>query len=240
MATAATPAIELSRLSVRLDGTTVLADLDVAIVAGKITGLLGPSGAGKTTLMRVIVGLQRPAHGRATIFGQPAGRPALRRQIGYVTQSLSVYPDLTVSENLRYFGAMVGATPAQIATTLQAVDLEPYARQLVKTLSGGQRARVSLAAALLGQPRLLVLDEPTVGLDPVLRQRLWQQFHELAASGTTLLISSHVMEEAERCQELLLLREGRLLATGTPAALKRQTASPTIEAAFLRLVEAAG
>jgi len=236
---AAAAVIDIRSLSVRLEGQTVLAGLSAAIAGGKITGLLGPSGAGKTTLMRVIVGLQRPAAGRVTLWGKAAGDPALRREVGYVTQSLSIYPDLTVSENLRYFGAMVGTGRARMARVIQDVDLEPYAKQLVKTLSGGQRARVSLAAALLGQPRLLILDEPTVGLDPVLRQRLWQQFRELAAAGTTLLISSHVMEEAERCQELLLLREGRVLATGTPAALKAQTHSQTIEAAFLHLVEAA-
>lgn len=231
-------AIEIEKLSVELGGETVLAEINLKIPAGRVIGLLGPSGAGKTTLMRAIVGVQQPASGSVTVLGKPAGSAKLRPLIGYVTQAPAVYTDLTVSENLRYFGAMVGARPPRQATVLSEVSLEPLNRRLVRDLSGGEQARVSLAVALLGKPRLLVLDEPTVGLDPVLRADLWQHFHRLARDGTSLLISSHVMDEANRCDSLILLRDGRVLATGTPELLQKETRSEDIETAFLRLVKA--
>ena len=202
-----------------------------------MTGLLGPSGCGKTTLIRSIVGVQKVAGGTVRVLGEPAGTPALRRRVAYVTQSPSVYADLTVAENLRYFARVLGAPTGAIARALTAVDLTDAEDQLVGTLSGGQRSRVSLAAALLGRPDVLILDEPTVGLDPVLRRDLWDVFHRLAADGATLLVSSHVMDEAARCDRLLLMREGRILADTTPADLRERTGEQEMEAAFLRLVE---
>ncbi len=202
-----------------------------------MTGLLGPSGCGKTTLIRSIVGVQKVAGGTVRVLGEPAGTPALRRRVAYVTQSPSVYADLTVAENLRYFARVLGAPAGAIARALTAVDLTDAEHQIVGTLSGGQRSRVSLAAALLGRPDVLILDEPTVGLDPVLRRDLWDLFHRLADDGATLLVSSHVMDEAARCDRLLLMREGRILADTTPAELRERTGEQEMEAAFLRLVE---
>jgi ABC-2 type transport system ATP-binding protein len=233
------PAIAVRGLRVRRGGREVLRDLEFGVRRGAVTGLVGPSGCGKTTLMRAIVGLQRIASGSVTVLGAPAGTPSLRRRIGYVTQAPAVYPDLTVAENLRFFASVVGTPAADVPRVIDEVRLGPLAGQVVRDLSGGEQARVSLATALLGRPDLLVLDEPTVGLDPVLRRDLWDGFGALAARGTTLLISSHVMDEASRCSELLLLREGRLLAAGSPEALLERTASGDLEAAFLALVEEA-
>lgn len=232
-------AIRLDDVRVRLGGAAVLQGITARVPAGKITGLLGPSGAGKTTLMRVIVGRQRVHGGAAEVLGRPAGSADLRGRIGYMTQSASVYPDLTARENMYYFAAMLGRSRQDANDALAQVDLSPQARQLTRTLSGGQRSRVSLAVALLGHPSLLVLDEPTVGVDPVLRQRLWEIFRGLAAAGTTLLVSSHVMDEASRCDELLLVRDGALLASGTPERLCERTGTASVEETFLKLVGAA-
>jgi ABC-2 type transport system ATP-binding protein len=220
--------------------TRALDGVSLAVVPGEVTGLLGPSGSGKTTLMRAIVGVQLLAGGEVTVLGRPAGSPELRSQIGYMTQAPSIYADLTVSENLRYFARVLDATETAVDRAVAAVDLGPHAGQVVSTLSGGERARVSLATALLSEPRLLVLDEPTVGLDPVLRHSLWQAFHALAGSGTTVLVSTHVMDEAERCDRLVLLRDGRVLATGSPAELRATTGAGDLDGAFLSLVERGG
>lgn len=214
---------------------------------GRITGLLGPSGCGKSTLMRSVVGTQAHVTGTLEVLGSPAGHPALRSRIGYVTQAPSVYDDLTVRQNLDYFAAVLDPGRAAgdrrhetVTRAIADVDLTSRATALAGNLSGGQRSRVSLAVALLGSPELLVLDEPTVGLDPVLRRDLWNLFHDIAATrGATLLVSSHVMDEAERCHDLLLMREGRILAQGTPAALRTRTNADTVEEGFLRLVDAA-
>jgi ABC-2 type transport system ATP-binding protein len=213
--------------------------LSCEVAPGTVTGLLGPSGSGKTTLMRSIVGVQLVESGEVTVGGLPAGSPALRRRIGYVTQAPSVYADLTVRENLRYFARILGAPDARIEETIQTVALGGQAGQVVHTLSGGERSRVSLATALLGRPDVLVLDEPTVGLDPVLRRDLWQTFHRLAEDGTTLLVSSHVLDEASRCDQLLLVRDGRIVFTGTPDELLQSTGADNLEAAFLAIAEAA-
>jgi ABC-2 type transport system ATP-binding protein len=216
-------------------GVRALAGVSFAITPGKITGLIGPSGSGKTTLMRAIIGAQELTGGSLEVLGLPAGSRQLRSKIGYVTQSPAVYDDLTTRQNLQYFAAVLGVPKADVDRVLKQVDLIPQASQLTGSMSGGQRARVSLAIALLGSPELLVLDEPTVGLDPVLRERLWGLFDSLAAEGRTLIISSHVMDEAERCPELLLLRAGKVLSHGTHSNLLQNTGTRTIQAAFLQL-----
>ena len=230
-------AVEVKDLVVVRGRRTVLPGLSATVGAGSVTGLLGPSGCGKTTLLRAIVGTQRIRSGTVTVLGLSAGCKELRSRVGYVTQAPSVYLDLRVRENLAYFAALVGATTADIDRTLRDVGLADRGGDPVGQLSGGQRARVSLAVALLSRPEVLVLDEPTVGLDPVLRRDLWAMFGELAAAGTTLLISSHVMDEAARCQRLLLMREGRLLADASPDELCARMGAPDVEAAFLALVE---
>ena len=228
--------VSMKKVRVAIDGAVVLRDVSVDIPRGRIIGLLGPSGAGKTTLMRVIVGRQHVMSGMVHVLGKRAGSAPLRGRIGYMPQSAAVYPDLTVRENLNYFAHMLGVGRKDILARLKQVDLLPQANQLVATLSGGQRSRVSLAIALLGQPDLLILDEPTVGVDPVLRQKLWDIFRRVAATGVTLIISSHVMDEANRCDDLLLIRHGKILAHGAPIELCRQTRTRTVEGAFLALV----
>jgi ABC-2 type transport system ATP-binding protein len=230
-------AIAIEALDVRRGGKAVIRGLSAELPAGEVTGLLGPSGCGKTTLIRSIVGVQKVAGGTVRVLGVPAGAKALRSRVAYVTQAPSVYTDLTVRENLHYFARVLGAPGAEVGRALTAVDLEDADHQLVGTLSGGQRSRVSLAAALLGRPELLVLDEPTVGLDPVLRRDLWALFHRLADDGATLLVSSHVMDEAVRCDRLLLMRDGELLAQTTPGELRERTGEDDMEAAFLHLIE---
>jgi ABC-2 type transport system ATP-binding protein len=229
--------IEISGLRVDRGGATVLHDLTVEVEGAVVTGLLGPSGSGKSTLMRAVVGVQVVAAGEVRVLGLPAGTPELRRRVGYVTQAPSVYGDLSVRENLVYFARVLGAARARVDEVIERVGLVGTADRLVGRLSGGQIARVSLATALLGEPEVLVLDEPTVGLDPVLRRDLWDFFHELALGGTTLLVSSHVMDEAARCERLLLLREGGVLADLTPEELLARTGAPDLDAAFLRLIE---
>ena len=229
--------IEIRGLRVDRGGATVLHDLTLGIEGGVVTGLLGPSGSGKSTLMRAIVGVQVVVAGNVNVLGLPAGTPALRSRVGYVTQSPSVYGDLSVRENLTYFARVLGVARIRVDEVIARVGLADMAAHLVGRLSGGQKARVSLATALLGEPEVLVLDEPTVGLDPVLRRDLWDFFHELADGGTTLLVSSHVMDEAARCDRLLLLREGLILADLAPDELLRRTGAADLDAAFLRLVE---
>jgi len=216
---------------------TILKNVSFTITPGKITGLIGPSGSGKTTLMRALVGVQQVSRGHIQIMGLPAGHKNLRSKIGYVTQNAAVYDDLTVAQNLRYFAALTSASRGQIEETIEKVQLGDQRNQLVNSLSGGQRARVSLAAALLGDSELLVMDEPTVGLDPVLREELWGLFAELAKSGKTLLVSSHVMDEAERCRDLLLLRDGQLLWNDSKDKLLAHTGTSSVQAAFLGMIK---
>jgi ABC-2 type transport system ATP-binding protein len=230
-------AVEVRDLVVVRGRRTVLHAISTTIPAGRVTGLLGPSGSGKSTLMRAIVGVQRVRSGRITVLGQPAGVPALRHRVGYLTQAPSVYADLTVRENARYFASLYpGVTNRDADQAIRDVGLGEAAGQLVRTLSGGQHSRASLACALLGSPRLLILDEPTVGQDPVLRDELWQRFHALAAAGTTLVVSSHVMDEAGRCDRLVLIREGRVIADDAPAAIRASAGTDDLEEAFLRLI----
>jgi len=215
---------------------TALDDVTVHIAPGTVTGILGPSGCGKTTLIRSIVGTQIITSGSVTVLGRPAGSADLRHRVGYVTQDPTIYPDLRVIDNVRYFASLYGTGAKAADESVVDVGLDDHRTALCSNLSGGQRTRVSLACALVSHPDLLVLDEPTVGLDPVLRVDLWQQFDRLATRGTTLLISSHVMDEADHCADLLLLREGRLLAHTTPAALREDTGCQSLEEAFLSVI----
>lgn len=236
-ATVSGPAVTASSLTIARGRKTIVRGLDFSVQQGCITGLLGPSGSGKTTLMRAIVGAQRISGGSLVVLGRAAGDPWLRSNVGYVSQSPSVYPDLSVEANVRYFGAMNQATPADVAEALASVGMDTLSRARTGDLSGGQLNRVSLACALVARPRLLVLDEPTVGLDPVLRADLWHRFSMMAEAGTTLLVSSHVMEEASHCSLLLLLRDGQLLAKLSPAELAIRGGSDDLEMAFLRVIK---
>lgn len=230
-------AVSVRELQVTRGQTEVFTGLTIDIPPGQITGLLGPSGCGKTTLMRAIVGVQKVTGGRVTVLDEPAGSAKLRRRVAYATQAASVYPDLSVRQNLEYFARLIGAVRSEADRVIEQVGLGPQAKQAVDSLSGGQRNRVSLAAALLGSPELVVLDEPTVGLDPLLRAELWDIFRGIADNGATLIVSSHVMDEALRCDRLLLMRSGRIIADTTPASLLADTGAKDPDAAFLALIE---
>ncbi|MGH3638697.1 MAG: ABC transporter ATP-binding protein [Mycobacterium sp.] len=236
MSDGAVPAVSITHLTVVRGRRTALEDVTVHISPGTITGVLGPSGCGKTTLIRSIVGTQIIASGTVTVLGRPAGSADLRHRVGYVTQDPTIYQDLRVIDNVRYFASLYGSEAKAADEAIAGVGLDDHRTALCGNLSGGQRTRVSLACALVAHPELLVLDEPTVGLDPVLRVDLWEQFHHLARRGTTLLVSSHVMDEADRCGDLLLLREGRLLAHTTPTKLREDTGCQSLEEAFLSII----
>lgn len=232
-----TPAVEIENLRVIRGDRLAVDDVTVAIAPGTITGLLGPSGCGKTTLMRSIVGTQIVDSGTVSVLGKPAGSADLRHRVGFVTQTPTIYDDIRVIENVRYFAALYGTGPDSADDAVTAVGLTDHRTALGANLSGGQRTRVSLACALVSHPDLLVLDEPTVGLDPVLRVELWAHFQSLASRGTTLLVSSHVMDEADHCGELLLMREGRVLAHTTPSQLREDTGCQSLEEAFLSVIK---
>lgn len=234
------PAVRLTELTVQRGRNTILEGLTLDIKAGQVTGLLGPSGSGKTTLLRSIVGAQARVRGTATVLGLPAGSRELRHRVAYATQAASVYDDLTVQQNLKFFARALGAAKGDVDRVISLVGLEKQSRHRVESLSGGQRNRVSLAVALLGNPEVIVLDEPTVGLDPVLRAELWDLFNELAAGGAALLVSSHVMDEALRCDRLLLLRDGGVIADTTPEQLLEKTGAADPETAFLAVIKAGG
>lgn len=238
--TSAEPAIHLEDVRVTRGRNRVLDGFDLDIAAGRVTGLFGPSGCGKTTLMRAIVGSQQNVVGDVRVLGLPAGSSALRSQVGYVTQAPSVYTDLTARENLAYFARVVGAPRSRVQEVITMVGLSEDADRPAASLSGGQRARVSLGVALLGSPRLLVLDEPTVGLDPVIRRELWEEFHRLAGAGVTLLVSSHVMDEARECDDLILMRDGHIVSQTTPEQLLAVTGARDPSEAFLRIIEREG
>ncbi|AIH60356.1 ABC transporter ATP-binding protein [Mycobacterium tuberculosis] len=232
----ADPAVIIDQLRVIRGKRLALQDVSVRVACGTITGLLGPSGSGKTTLIRCIVGSQIIASGSVSVLGQPAGSAELRHRVGYMPQDPTIYNDLRVIDNIRYFAELCGVDRQAADEVIEAVDLRDHRTARCANLPGGQRARVSLACALVGRPDLLVLDEPTIGLDPVLRVELWDRFTALARRGTTLLVSSHVMDEADRCGDLLLLRQGQLLAHTTPHRLRKETGCTSLEEAFLSIV----
>lgn len=234
------PAIAVRGLRIQRGGRVVLPAIDLEIAAGRVTGLVGPSGSGKSTLMRAIVGVQEKVDGTIEVLGEAAGSPSLRSRVGYVTQAPSVYADLSVAENMRYFAAIARAGSDRVDEVVGTVGLEGFEHRITGSLSGGQRSRVSLASALLGDPDVLVLDEPTVGLDPVIRAELWHTFHALADEGTTLLVSSHVMDEAGECDRLLLMRDGRVLRDTTPSGLREESGEQDLQRAFLAVIEADG
>jgi ABC-2 type transport system ATP-binding protein len=229
-------AVDISHLRVIRGKRPALHDFSVRIARGSITGLLGPSGCGKTTLMRSIVGTQIVTSGTVTVLGQPAGSSALRHRVGYMPQDPTIYSDLRIIDNVRYLAALYGFDNHAADVAIDRVGLTDHRTAFCGNLSGGQRTRVSLACALVCQPELLVLDEPTVGLDPVLRVDLWEQFTDLARGGTTLLVSSHVMDEADHCGDLLLMREGHLVAHTTPTRLREDTGCTSLEDAFLSII----
>jgi ABC-2 type transport system ATP-binding protein len=233
-------AIAVEHLHVVRGSKTVLHDFGLVVQTGRLTGLLGPSGSGKSTLLRSIVGVQRIESGSVLVLGIPAGAPELRRRVAYTTQAPAVYGDLTVRENLRYFARLLRLGKRELDEALQAVRLGDDADAVVSRLSGGQQARASLATALLGAPEVLVLDEPTVGLDPLLRRDLWQLFRSLAAGGRTLLVSSHVMDEAASCDDLVLIREGEIVAQAPPEAIRERARTTDLGEAFIRLIEERG
>ena len=230
------PVIVIDHLRVIRGKRPAIHDLSVQIARGTITGLLGPSGCGKTTLMRSIVGTQILTAGSVTVLGQPAGSAPLRRRVGYMPQDVTIYDDLRIVDNVRYFASLYGMGASDADQAVSTVGLDDHRTALCGNLSGGQRTRVSLACALVAAPDLLVLDEPTIGLDPVLRVDLWEQFHQLARRGTTLLVSSHVMDEADHCGDLLLMREGHLLAHSSPTKLREDTGCQSLEEAFLSVI----
>lgn len=233
-------AIQATGVHKRFGATAALAGLDLEVRTGEIYGLLGPNGSGKTTLIRCLAGLLRADSGSLTVLGRSPRETVAAGRVGYMTQAAALYGDLSVAENLAFFARLQGVADAgtRIDEALATVDLLGRKRSIVSALSGGMRTRVSLAAALLHRPDLLLLDEPTVGVDPVQRQEFWVHFRALAASGVTILISSHVMDEAGRCDRLGLIRAGRLLASGTADELTRRAGAADLEAAFLALAGA--
>jgi ABC-2 type transport system ATP-binding protein len=213
----------------------VLRDVSFEIAEGRIVGLLGPSGAGKSTIMRAIVGVQANVSGAIAVLGERPGASSLLTSVAYSTQQSSVFDDLSVAQNLAFSARILNVPKHRVADVIAHVGLTDVASKRAADLSGGQRSRVSLAIALLGSPRIIVLDEPTVGLDPVLRAELWGLFRALADAGTTLLVSSHVMDEAERCDDIMFVRDGAVIAFDTLPNILSTTATDSAEGAFLEL-----
>jgi ABC-2 type transport system ATP-binding protein len=230
-------AVEVDRVAKRFGKTVALDRANLKVRRGEVYGLLGPNGAGKTTLIRSLVGLVAPEEGTVTVLGRRMPQLEVLAHVGYMTQQAALYPDLSAEENVHFFGAINGRVDG-VRDALEFVELWDRRKSVVGTLSGGMRTRCSLACALVHKPELLLLDEPTVGVDPQLRIQLWDRFRKMAAAGTSILVSSHVMDEAERCDRLGLIRFGRLLAEGTVAELKAKAGVERLEDAFLKLSEA--
>ena len=227
-------AVDIEGVKKRFGELHALDGVNLRVRPGEIYGLLGPNGAGKTTLIRSIVGLVAPDAGTVTVLGRRMPDVDVLRNIGYMTQQAALYPGLSVEENVEFFAAINGAEGG-VDEALKMVELDQRRKSVVATLSGGMRQRCSLACALVHKPKLLLLYEPTVGVDPQLRVQFWEDFRKMAADGTTIVVSSHVMDEAERCQRLGLIQFGRLLAEGTPNEVRAQAGTNNLEEAFLRL-----
>jgi ABC-2 type transport system ATP-binding protein len=232
---AETPAVVMRDARIVRGGVEIVPSLTLEIPAGSVFGMVGPSGSGKTTIMRTILGLTRLAGGSATVLGLPAGDAALRSRIGYMPQGSGVYPDLSGRENLQFYASIYRAPGRRIDEVLDLMDLVRIADRPLSTYSGGEVQRVGLAMALMHQPELLVLDEPTVGLDPRIRRTLWDQFRAWADDGTTLIVSTHVMDEAERCHQIAFINNGQLVTAGTPDELRLRTGRSDLESAVLAL-----
>ena len=227
-------AVEVDSITKRFGDIKALNGVSLQVRRGEIYGLLGPNGAGKTTLIRCIVGLVEPGSGSVTVLGKKLPNLDVLRGVGYMTQAAALYPGLSVEENLKFFAAIYGVEGG-VKDALEFVDLYDRRGSVVSSLSGGMRQRCSLACALVHRPQLLLLDEPTVGVDPQLRVQFWEQFRRMAADGTTIIVSSHVMDEAERCQRLGLIQYGRVLAEGSPPEIRAKAGTQNLEEAFLRL-----
>ncbi len=233
------PVVKTERLTKRFGDITAVEELDLAIETGEVYGLLGPNGAGKTTAIKILVGLWHPTSGQATVLGGPPGDPGIARRIGYMPQELALYDTLTVRENLELFGNLyemeAPVLGERIGEVLRFVNLEERRDSLIHTLSGGMRHRVSLAVALLHEPELLFLDEPTVGVDPELRAGFWENFGRLKDTGKTVIITTHYMDEAKHCDRIGLLQRGRMIAEGPPRDVVERAGAQDLEDAFLRL-----
>jgi len=232
-----TYSVDVDGVVKRFGKQLALDGVSLQIRRGEVYGLLGPNGAGKTTLIRSLVGLVAPEAGTVTVLGRRMPQLEVLAHVGYMTQQAALYPDLSAEENVHFFGAIYGRVDG-IREALEFVDLWDRRNSVVSTLSGGMRTRCSLACALVHKPDLLLLDEPTVGVDPQLRVQLWDRFRKMAAGGTTIVVSSHVMDEAERCDRLGLIRFGKLLAEGSVAEVKAKAGVERLEDAFLKLSEA--
>lgn len=236
----AAPAIEAIGVVRSFGPVRALDGLDLAVRTGEILGLVGPNGAGKTTFIRSVAGLLRPNAGELRVLGEHPGRE-VAQSIGYMTQSAALYEDLPVGDNLAFFGRLFGLSKEEVgersARVLEVVELTDKERTPVRDLSGGMRQLTNLACAMVHGPRLLLLDEPTVGIDPVLRLRLWEHFRDLNADGTTILVTTHVMDEAERCHRVAMIAAGRTIAVDTPGELLRRAGVGSIEEAYLVLRE---
>ena len=230
-------ALVIDYLKVTRGSRRVLKGVSISLEKGSITGLLGPSGSGKSTLIRSIAGVQKVESGTVTILGRPAGSRAARASVGYMTQASAAYKDLTVRENVAHWARIARAPASAVDEIISQLRLTDRAHALASNISGGQASRLSLACTMVGNPPVLLLDEPTVGLDPVLREEIWGLIRERAAAGTTVLVSSHVMDEAQRCDSLVFIREGDILATGTAESILEDTATSSMDAAFLALAK---
>ncbi len=235
---AETIAVDIEGIRKNFGGLRALDGVNLHIKTGEIYGLLGPNGAGKTTIIRAIVGLVAPDAGTVTVLGRRMPDVDNLRNVGYMTQQAALYPGLSVEENLEFFAAINGAEKQGVTDALKLVRLDDRRKSVVATLSGGMRQRCSLACALVHKPKLLLLDEPTVGVDPQLRVQFWEDFRRMADNGTTIIVSSHVMDEAERCQRLGLIQYGKVLAEGSPNEVRALAGTNNLEAAFLKLAGA--
>lgn len=236
--------LEITQLSRQLGHTLALNQFNLRIGEGEVFGLLGPNGAGKTTLIRILMGLLRPSSGQVTLFdGHQPGSNNIRNQIGYMPQALSVYGGLSVWENILFFGRMYQMENSLLIeranTVLQMVELEKRKDDLVSTLSGGMVRRVMLATALVHSPRLLILDEPTAGVDPLLRIRFWDWFEEMVSAGTSIIVTTHNISEASRCHNVVFLRNGQKLEQGTPQSIMDKYGSTNLESAFVAATQVA-